>query len=349
MKRILLTGGLGYIGSHTCLEFLNKYYKITIIDSLINSKIDTVEKIEKIAEENQNKSIENLNFEYGDIRDFEFLDNLFNSIYSKGNSFDGVVHFCGLKSVEESVSNPLIYWDVNVAGTINLLKVMKKYGCYNLVFSSSATVYGNAKKFPIKESFEINPVNTYGNTKAIIEKILIDLKNEYSSNFNIAILRYFNPVGAHSSGLIGDSPVGEPNNIFPILNKIAASENKKFYIFGDDWPTRDGTCIRDFIHVMDLAEGHLLALEFLKRNKNQIVIFNLGSGKGTTVLELVRTFQKVNNIYFPISYGPKRKGDVAILIADINFAKDTLQWEPKRDITTMSKDSWNFFLKNNNI
>ncbi len=347
MKRILVTGGLGFVGSHTCVELLKKDYIITIIDSLINSKIDTIRKIKSLVNQDENSKVGNLFFELGDIRDFEFLENLFHSRFSKGFGFDAVVHFCGLKSVEESVKSPLLYWDVNVLGTINLLKVMKKYSCYNLVFSSSATVYGNTDLYPIKENARIKPINTYGETKAIIEKLLFEVQSEFNSKFNIAILRYFNPVGAHISGLIGESPVGKPNNIFPILNRVAYSKNDNFEIFGKDWPTRDGTCIRDYIHVMDLAEGHLLALEFLKNNEKQIEIFNLGSEKGTTVLELIKTFQKVNNIDFSIIYSEKRKGDVGTLIADISFAKKILNWIPKRNLEMMCKDSWNFFLRDN--
>ena len=342
MKRILVTGGLGFIGSHTCVELLKKDYIITIVDSLINSKIDTFRKIKNLVNESQNIFIE-----LGDIRDSEFLENLFHSRFSKGFGFEGVIHFCGLKSVEESMKIPLLYWDVNVLGTINLIKVMNKYNCYNLVFSSSATVYGNTDIIPINETASVKPINTYGNTKAIIEKLLFEVQSEFNSKFNIIILRYFNPVGAHISGLIGESPLGKPNNIFPLLNRVAYSRNEKFTIFGKDWPTKDGTCVRDYIHVMDLAEGHLLALEFLENNEKQIKIFNLGSESGTTVLELVKTFQKVNNIDFPIVYGAKREGDVSALIADISFAKKVLNWFPKRKLELMCMDSWKFFLKNN--
>ncbi len=346
MKNILLTGGTGYIGSHTCIELLKRNYKITILDSLINSKSKTLDRIFKILEKEIPQIQSKVELCIGDIRDIKYLEQLFNNNKIKNNSFDGVIHFCGLKAVNESISNPIEYWDVNVGGTINLMKVMKSHNCNVLVFSSSATVYGNTLLMPIKENTPMNPLNPYGQTKAAIERLLFDVFNAYSETFKIAILRYFNPVGAHDSGLLGELPLGSPNNIFPLLNQTALGLRSKFEIFGNNWPTKDGTCIRDYIHVMDLAYGHVCALDYLFDNQPHINYFNLGTGKGTSVLELVKIFQDVNEVNFPVIYSNRRDGDIAEAVADNNTALEKLNWLPKKTINQMCQDGWKWYLNN---
>tara|TARA_Y200000002_G_C22620455_1_gene637919 strand:+ start:111 stop:1160 length:1050 start_codon:yes stop_codon:yes gene_type:complete len=342
MKSILLTGGAGYIGSHSCLELLKNNYKITILDSLVNSSQKNISRIIKILENDIPNVRNNIEFYEGDIRDFKFLEKIFLKKKLSGNYFDGVIHFCGLKSVNDSFINPIEYWDVNVLGTINLIKVMKIFNCNTLVFSSSATVYGKSNVNPIKENTPLNPLNTYGYTKATIERILSDLYAEKLDKFRIAILRYFNPVGAHESGLIGELPLGTPNNIFPLLNQVAYRQKEKFKIFGNDWETRDGTCIRDYIHIMDLANGHLKALDYLLNNSTQIIRVNLGTAIGTSVLDLIKTFQEVNKVNFPIEFIGRREGDTAIAIADNSLAKEILNWTPKKTIQDMCMDGFNW-------
>ncbi len=351
MKRILLTGGAGYIGSHTCLELLKRNYNITVLDSFVNSSRDSLERVIKVLETKIPNVRKKIELKIGDIRDAVFLEKIFrNNQFSK--NFDGVIHFCGLKSVNESNIKPAEYWDVNVLGTINLIKFMKTYNCDTLVFSSSATVYGDSNLIPISEDQIKKPINTYGKTKAVIEEILFDLSKAPDFNLKIAILRYFNPAGADGSGLLGEYPINKPNNIFPLLSRAALSKNKTFEIFGNDWPTIDGTCIRDYIHVTDLAEGHISSLEFLFKNKPQVACFNLGIGEGVSVLELVKIFQQVNQVKFPIKFSPRREGDVAITIAENRKAKNLLNWKPKKSIYDMCSDefTWQkkFLQKNKN-
>ena len=348
MSRILVTGGTGYVGSHTCLALLKSNYKITILDSLTNSKIKTIEKIKEIAKDEDKKIFSDINFELGDIRDYEFLEKVFSNQISKGCNFAGVIHFCGLKSVAESMNQKLDYWDVNVNGTINLIKIMKKYHCYNLVFSSSATVYGNNHTIPIKENSEIKPVNTYGQTKAVIEKFLKDVQEEFDSKFKIAALRFFNPVGAHHSGLIGELPLGTPNNIFPLILDTASGIKEKFNIYGKDWPTHDGTAIRDYIHVMDVGESHIRILEYLISNRPNYLCFNVGTGIGTSVLELIKVFEKVNKVEVPFVFSKRRCGDVPYLVADNFFLKSKFNIFPKRNIEDMCRDAWRWRLLNPN-
>ena len=255
-----------------------------------------------------------------------------------------MIHFAGLKSVNESTLTPLKYWDCNLGGTINLLNIMDKYDCKNLVFSSSATIYGikNSNEL-IKENFEIKPVNTYGHTKSAIEQILDDLSKLKNQQWRIASLRYFNPIGAHTNGLIGESPLQNENNIIHKLNKVAAGLIDELLIFGNDWDTHDGTGTRDYIHVMDLADGHLLALDNILNNKFKYIHLNMGTGKGTSVLELINTFQKVNKVDIRFRFCERRKGDVPFLVADNSLAKRLLNWEPKRDLNNMCEDSWNWY------
>jgi len=342
-KKILVTGGCGYIGSHTCIELLKQGFHITVLDSLINSNKFSINRIRKVLKNDSSNLEANIDLSVGDIRDYSFLDKLFSS---KG-PFVGVIHFCGLKSVSQSMKKPIEYWDVNVLGTINLVKIMRKYLCHTLVFSSSATVYGLPNKIPIKEDFEIKPVNNYGITKSIVEKILFDLNQEIENQFRIAILRYFNPIGAHETGLIGEDLIGEPNNIFPLLNEVALGKRPLFEVYGNDWPTKDGTCIRDYIHVMDLAKGHVLALDYLLENNPRLITINLGTGKGVSVLELIRTFEKVNNVKLPFKYVKRRIGDVPVLVADNQLAINMLKWKPIKKLDDMCLDGWRWQLKNN--
>ena len=347
MKNILVTGGTGFIGSHTCLALLEKNFKITIIDSLINSSPFVINKLKDFYKNKDKEIYDRINFEKGDLRDKDFLNSFFESYLNKKNKFDAVIHFAGLKSVRESNQNPLKYWDYNLKGTINLLNVMEDYKCTNLVFSSSATIYGNINgNSLIEESSIIKPINTYGHTKATIEKILEDLSKSKDLNWRIASLRYFNPVGAHFSGLIGENPLNIPNNILPTINKVAAGLIDKLKIFGNDWETKDGTAIRDYVHVMDVADAHLIALEKILNNKFKFIKLNLGTGKGTSVLELIRTFEKVNNVNVPFKYCLRRDGDVAYSVADNKLAKTMLDWFPKKNLEEMCFDSWNWYRKN---
>ena len=346
MRKILVTGGLGYIGSHTCIELIKNNYKVTILDSLINSKFETFQKIKQVISKENKNTLDNLDFTKGDIRDYQFLEKLFYDQISKDSNFDAVIHLCGLKSVEESVKKPISYWDVNVLGTINLLKVMQKFECYNLLFSSSATVYGNVLDKPIREDFAVIPINTYGETKATVEKILFELQKDSNYKFKIGVLRFFNPVGAHGSGLIGELPLGKPNNIFPLILDTAYGIKDKINIFGDDWPTDDGTAIRDYIHVMDLAESFIGILNYLISNKPVYFNLNIGTGKGTSVLKLLKTFEKVNKVKVPYSFCERRKGDVPFLVAENSLLRSRFNIFPKRNIEIMCKDAWRWKLLN---
>lgn len=346
MRKILVTGGLGYIGSHTCIELLKNNYKVTILDSLINSKFETFQKIKQVISKEKKNTLDNLDFTKGDIRDYQFLEKLFYDQISNDSNFDAVIHLCGLKSVEESVKKPISYWDVNVLGTINLLKVMQKFECYNLLFSSSATVYGNVLDKPIREDFAVIPINTYGETKATVEKILFELQKDSNYKFKIGVLRFFNPVGAHGSGLIGELPLGKPNNIFPLILDTAYGIKDKVNIFGNDWPTDDGTAIRDYVHVMDLAESFIGILNYLISNKPVYFNLNIGTGKGTSVLKLLKTFEKVNKVKVPYSFCERRKGDVPFLVAENSLLRSRFNIFPKRNIEIMCKDAWRWKLLN---
>ena len=333
MKQILVTGGTGFIGSHTSLVLLEKGYDLLIVDSLVNSSPSVINKLEAI---NKNKNSK-IDFVKGDLRNENFLIELF----EKHKNIEAVMHFAGLKAVGESTHHPIKYWDSNLIGTITLLKVMEKFSCFKLIFSSSATIYGsNNDNNLIKEHSDIKPINPYGNTKATIEKILDDLHKSVSNEWSIISLRYFNPIGAHPSGFIGEDPLGTPNNILPIINNVASGLVENLEIFGNDWETKDGTGIRDYIHVMDLADGHFKALENVLKNKSQYLQVNLGTGMGTSVLELVETFQKVNCVDIPYKFTSRRDGDVAFSVADNSIAKEILNWCPSRDLENMCEDSW---------
>lgn len=323
---ILVTGGAGYIGSHTCVSLLEFGYNVIITDNLSNSRIETLEKIRNITKKD---------FIFYNI-DVTNRENI-NTIFSK-HKIDAVIHFAGYKSVSESLIDPLKYYYNNIVSTIVLLEACQKYKVNRFVFSSSATVYGN-NDVPFVETMELlSPTNPYGQTKVISENILIDFAQS-NPLFSVSILRYFNPIGAHESGLIGDTPKGIPNNIMPYITQVAKGKLEKLKIFGGDYPTKDGTGVRDYIHVMDLAEGHVAALSKIKQGVN---IYNLGTGKGTSVLELVKAFEEVNNIKIPYEITDRRPGDIAICYADVTKAEHELGWKAKRDIFKMCKDAWNF-------
>ena len=331
---ILITGGTGYIGSHTAVELLNNNEEIIVLDNFCNSSPEVVDKIKSITKKD-------FKFYEADILDEEKLDEIF-----KNNKIESVIHFAGLKAVGESVQKPLEYYYNNISGTLNLLKVMRKYNCKNIVFSSSATVYGE-RETPryIEEMGRGKTTNPYGTTKAMIEKILEDVYVS-DNEWKIYILRYFNPVGAHESHLIGDNPNGIPNNLMPYIQKVAVGELKELSVFGDDYNTPDGTGIRDYIHVVDLAKGHIKALEKLNKEKNGVYVYNLGSGVGHSVLEMVKTFEKVNNVKVPYKIAPRRAGDLAEIYADPTKAEKELNWKTEKTLEDMCKDSWNY-IKNN--
>ena len=348
MDTVLITGGAGYIGIHTAIALSGKKYRILIIDSLVNSSKKSIERLNKnILSRDSDKS--QIIFKKGDIRDINFLRSIFKNELKSGNIIKYVLHFAGLKSISDSTLFPDEYWDVNVIGTERLLKVMKENNCRNFVFSSSATVYSLDEKSPLKENSSLSPNNQYGFTKLTVEKFLERLVTNQKSFWKIICLRYFNPIGAHPSGDFGESPLNTPNNLFPYLCQVAAKKRAKLYIFGQDWPTSDGTCIRDYIHVMDLAEGHIAAIDYIRSGaKEPFLVINLGTGLGTSVLELVQTFEKVNNLKIDYEFIERREKDRAIVYADPNFARRILKWEAKRNIFKMCKDGWNWQKKNPN-
>ena len=346
MNRILVTGGSGFIGSHTCLNLIENGYNIIVLDSHVNSSPKTLKRVIEIYEKNANKNKVDLNLVEGDLRDKDTLNKIFYTSMKEGKSIDAVIHFAGLKSVEESVRYPIKYWDNNVNGTINLITAMKEYDCKTIVFSSSATIYRIADKSFLKEDSEIKPINPYGTTKMVIENLLSNLFSEPTSDWRISNLRYFNPIGAHASGLIGEAPLGVPNNIFPYITQVATGERKELRIFGNDWPTKDGSGVRDYIHVMDLAEAHVAALEHILTRSPEILTLNIGTGKGTSVLELVNTFEQVNKIKIPYKITSRRVGDISSIVSDNSKAISTLNWSPKRTLEDMCADGMNW-QKNN--
>jgi len=327
--KILVTGGTGFIGSHTVVELLNADYEVVVIDNLSNSKIDVVDKIKQITGKN-------FVFYEGDVCDEKLLENIFLS-----HKIDAVIHFAGYKAVGESVEKPLMYYKNNILSTINLCEVMKKYNVKNIVFSSSATVYGTPKDLPIKENSEIkHATNPYGESKIINEQILKDLYISDNS-FNIALLRYFNPIGAHKSGLIGEDPNDIPNNLMPYIVKVATGELKELSIFGNDYDTKDGTGVRDYIHVVDLARAHLKAIGWTFKG-NGLDCFNIGTGNGYSVLEIVNAFKKYNNIDIAYKIVGRRAGDVASCYADATKAHKILGWKAEYNLEDMVKDSYKF-------
>ena len=340
MKNILVTGGGGFIGSHTCLVLLEKGYKVFVIDSFENSSPKALKKVLEITKLKNIKSDEHLKLFKGDMRNVNFIDSVFSEIIKKYKSLDGVIHFSGLKAVAESIYNPILYWKTNVLGTINLLEIMSKYKIKNLVFSSSATVYANNQGSCLKENSELKPINPYGNTKLTVEILLDDLFKSSSKQWRLASLRYFNPIGAHNSGLIGEDPKGIPHNIFPLIINTALGLQKELKIFGKDWPTADGTPLRDYIHVMDLANAHIGVMEYLFSNKPNYLKINIGTGKGTSVLDLVRTFERINNVRVPYVFSDRRPGDLCSLVADNSMLISKLEIRPKKSIEDMCRDGW---------
>jgi len=335
MNKILVTGGAGYIGSHTVVELLEADYEVVVYDNLTNSSPISLERVTQITGKH-------VTFVEGDIRDKAALNSLFSV-----HAFDAVIHFAGLKAVGESVEQPLKYYKNNVYGSLQLLEVMTEHNVKTIVFSSSATVYGNPVELPLHEKMPTGiPTNPYGMSKLMIENILGDLYRADNS-WRIARLRYFNPVGAHSSGLIGEDPMGIPNNLMPFITQTALGKLDELSIFGDDYPTVDGSGVRDYIHVVDLAKGHLAALRKLKESKS-IITVNLGTGEGYSVLQLIAAFENVNKVKVPYKIFQRREGDVASCYADTSYAKELLNWEVNLGLNDMCRDSWNWQSNNPN-
>lgn len=324
--RVLVTGGTGYIGSHTVVSLIEAGHEVVIVDNLSNSKISVLDRLNDIT----GKTID---FHKVDLLDYDDLDSVFNKYI-----FDCVIHFAAFKAVGESQEKPIEYYQNNIGGLINVLRCMRSHNVYKLVFSSSACVYGTPDECPIPESADVRPQNVYGRTKAICENILIDTANA-DSRFSFAILRYFNPIGAHKSGLIGEEPNGIPNNLMPYITQVAAGVREKLTVYGDDYPTVDGTGVRDYIHVCDLAEGHVAVLKWLDQ-KSGYCIYNLGCGRGYSVLEIINAFEKVNNIKLNYVIGPRRSGDAAVCFSDPSKANTELNWKAERTIEDMCADSW---------
>ncbi len=329
---VLVTGGAGYIGSHISVELLNAGKEIVIIDNFSNSSPEVLDKIKEITGKD-------FKFYELDMLDEEKMETVFSQ-----NNIDSVIHLAGLKAVGESVKKPVEYYHNNLSSTLILLKLMKKYDCKKLVFSSSATVYGMPKEVPIKEDAELSTTNPYGTTKLMIEKILKDV-NYADSSLSIVLLRYFNPIGAHESGKIGEKPDGIPNNLMPYITSVATGKLQCLSVFGNDYPTHDGTGVRDYIHVVDLAKGHLKALEKIE-NESGLFIYNLGTGKGYSVLDLVKTFEKVNNLTINYKIVDRRPGDIAECYADASKAERELHWKAEKTLEDMCRDSWNFAKQN---
>lgn len=331
---ILVTGGSGFIGSHTCVELVNSGFEVIVADNLSNSKRETLSRINQLAGKDITAYMVNL-------LDKEGLEKIFAE-----NTIDTVIHFAGLKSVGESVQMPIRYYQNNVSGTLNLCEVMNKYKVRKMVFSSSATVYGEPQSVPISENFPLSATNPYARTKIMIEEILRDLYHS-DNNWSISLLRYFNPIGAHESGYIGEDPSGIPNNLMPYMTQVAVGKLKELRIFGNDYPTIDGTGVRDYIHVVDLAKGHLKA--FLKvQTSTGIEAYNLGTGKGYSVLELVTAFEKVSGKKIPYKFVERRPGDIASCYADPKKAKEMLGWSAEKGIDEMCRDAWRWQVNNPN-
>ena len=330
--KVLVTGGMGYIGSHTVVELLENNYEVVIVDNLVNSKIDVLDKIEKITSKRPK-------FYQYDLCNYQDLETIF-----KENKIDVVIHFAGLKAVGESCEKPLLYYQNNLISTMNLLDIMAKYNCKRLVFSSSATVYGKPKSLPIQEDFPLSTTNPYGSTKLFIEYMLKDLYKA-DPTWSIAILRYFNPIGAHQSYLLGENPNGIPNNLMPYIVKVATKELDHLNIFGNDYDTKDGTGVRDYIHVVDLAKGHIKAVEKVLTT-NKVDCYNLGTGVGYSVLEMVELFKKVNKVDVPYKIVERRSGDISSCYADPTYALKELGFKAEKTLEDMVRDSYQFVVNN---
>lgn len=331
---ILVTGGMGYIGSHTVVELLNLNYEVVVVDNLSNSSILVKDRIKKIT----NKDFKFYNV---DVTDKESLKKVFEE-----NKIDSIIHFAAFKAVGESVEKPLEYYENNLVGALVVFELMKEFNVNNFVFSSSATVYGKPKSCPIKEDFSLSTTNPYGATKLMIEDIMRDL-SKADKNLNLVILRYFNPIGAHESGLIGEEPKGIPNNLMPYITKVAVGQLNELSVFGDDYDTKDGTGVRDYIHVVDLAKGHVASIKKLEENPG-LLTYNLGTGEGYSVLDLVKAFEKVNNIKIPYKIIDRRPGDIDMCYADPTKAFDELGWKAEFGIERMCEDSWTWQSNNPN-
>lgn len=332
MSKVLVTGGAGYIGSHTVLQLLENGYEVVVLDNLYNGSEESLCRVQRITNKN-------INFVKGDVRDESLLLTLFEE-----HELDLVIHFAGLKAVGESVQQPLQYYQNNVGGTISLCKVMAQVGVKRIIFSSSATVYGEDAPVPYFEHFSRGKTSSpYAASKAIVEQLLEDLVAS-DPNWSAVLLRYFNPVGAHETGLIGEDPIGLPNNLMPFISQVAAGKRSNLFIFGSDYPTRDGTCERDYIHVMDVAEGHLAAMKCC--NTPGLHRYNLGTGRAVSVLEIVENFQRTTGVAVPYEFAARRLGDLASFWADATKAKNDLGWQPKRTLTDMMRDTWRW-QKNN--
>lgn len=330
---ILVTGGAGYIGSHTCVELLNAGKDIVIVDNFVNSKPEALNRIKKIT----GKDFKFYEVDLLNKRDLE-------KVFSE-NKIESTIHFAGLKAVGESVQKPLLYYHNNLTGTFNLLELMQKYEAKKIVFSSSATVYGMPKTVPIKEDFPLSTTNPYGSTKLMIEQILKDVYVADKS-WSVVLLRYFNPIGAHESGLIGENPNGIPNNLMPYIAQVASGKLDHLNVFGNDYPTHDGTGVRDYIHVVDLAIGHLKALDKVK--DSGVFIYNLGTGKGYSVLDIVKAFEKASGVKVPYQIAPRRAGDIAECYADPTKAYEELGWKATKGIEEMCADTWRWQKANPN-
>jgi UDP-glucose 4-epimerase len=332
MKNILVTGGAGYIGSHTVLELLENDFNVTVIDNLVNCKEESLKRVSTLTSKK-------ISFHKIDLRNTKKLNKLF-----ENNKFDAVIHFAGLKSVGESVLKPLLYYGNNLVSTINLLETMTKYKVFNLIFSSSATVYDPSSTSPINEDSKLGPINPYGRTKLMIEEMLKDLSNS-DNNWRITSLRYFNPIGAHESGEIGEDPNGVPNNLLPYISQVAIGKLDKLSVYGDDYNTPDGTGIRDYIHVVDLAKAHLAALIKIK-NSTTYKTYNIGTGRGTSVMELVKAFEKASERKIEYKVMGRRQGDIAICYANVKLADKELGWHSDKNIDKACIDTWRWQTKN---
>ncbi len=329
--RILVTGGAGYIGSHTCIELLADGHEVVVVDNLSNSSVQALDRVRDI-------SARDLEFHHADLRDTVALERLF-----AGLPFDAVIHFAGLKAVGESVEKPLLYYENNITGTLALLEAMKGAGLRRLVFSSSATVYGDPATVPIREDFPLSASNPYGRTKLFIEEMLRDLQRA-EPEWDIVLLRYFNPVGAHASGLIGEDPTGIPNNLMPFVSQVAVGKLECLNVWGNDYPTPDGTGVRDYIHVVDLARGHLAALQ--ASPTGGVRAYNLGSGRGYSVMEMIDAFERASGRRVKYRNAPRRPGDVASCYADPSLAHAELGWSARLDLDAMCRDAWNWQSRN---
>jgi UDP-glucose 4-epimerase len=332
--RVLVTGGAGYIGSHTCVELLDSGYEIVVVDNLSNRNVESINRVEMITGKK-------VLFYKSDLRDREVIEKIFSE-----NKIDAVIHFAGLKAVGESNINPLRYYSNNISGTIILCEAMQKFNVNRMVFSSSATVYGVQDNVPFSEELPLQPTNPYGRTKLIIEEILRDL-NISNREWRITILRYFNPIGAHNSGLIGEDPKGVPNNLVPYITQVAIGKLPYVNVFGNDYPTHDGTGIRDYIHVVDLAKGHIKALDKIM-SASGVHTYNLGTGNGYSVMQMLQAFEKIAKVKIPYQIKNKRPGDIPISYADCSKAQKELNWVAKKGLYEMCLDSWNWQIENPN-